>query len=187
MPTKTIAPSKPEVIKTDYLALTLASLKRARSVTKHLNSFIVFLLIAAAVTAAEVTLMYKPLAGVYVNAITLAFLIGLSLISDKARKLAICVAILPVANMVVLSMPNAGYFNHKIPFIQSIIYYDTILLLALVYRFMFTIDEEVKQTKIGIKNYAYVIPLVIIVGQVLGVIGYGMLEIIIHSIQCRCL
>jgi membrane protease YdiL (CAAX protease family) len=41
---------------------------------------------------------------------------------------------------------------------------------------MFTLKQPTEQTSLGIKGYALVVPLLIVAGQILGVMAYGMLR-----------
>jgi membrane protease YdiL (CAAX protease family) len=119
---------------------------------------------------AQATLYVNPLAGVYANAVAFAALIGIALWQEKVRQLAISAAVLPIATMVTLSLPQRNVFA------QSIVFYNALLLLALIYRFMFTLDYPAKFTKVGVKGYARLLPFMIVTGEVLGVIGYATLR-----------
>lgn len=126
----------------------------------------IFLVIAVA----QLTLLWRPVVGIYFNAAALALLVGLALWRESLRQLAISVAIIPVATMIVLSLPQTTVFA------ETVVFYDALLVLGLIYRFIFTLDFPLKETRLGLKTYAFVLPLMVVVGQVLGVIGYGMLR-----------
>lgn len=128
----------------------------------------VFLLIAVGVP--QVLFLIHPVGAVYA---TVAGLVALSVLAMKlrrARKVAIAASILPVAMMVSLSLPQS------IPFGQAIVFYDAMLLLGLVYRFMFTLEEPVEDTRLGVKGYLFGLPLLLVLGQLLGAAGYGLLH-----------
>ena len=128
--------------------------------------FVILLLIGAT----QLTLLWRPIAGIYVNAAALAILIGIALWFKKLRELAISVAIIPAATMVLLSLPQTTTFA------QDVVFYNVILVLGLIYRIMFTIDFPLQLTHLSIKNYAFAVALMAVAGEVLGVIGYGMLR-----------
>jgi membrane protease YdiL (CAAX protease family) len=127
-------------------------------------------LIILLVGAAQLTLLWRPVVGIYFNAAALAVLVGLALWSEKLRQLAISVAIIPVATMVILSLPQTSVFA------ETVVFYDALLILALIYRFMFTIEYPLAETRLGLKAYALAIPLMLVIGQALGVLGYFMLR-----------
>jgi membrane protease YdiL (CAAX protease family) len=57
-----------------------------------------------------------------------------------------------------------------------VVFYDVILVLGLIYRFMFTLDYPLKETRLSLKEYAFSLSLMAVAGEALGVIGYGMLR-----------
>ncbi len=136
----------------------------------YFKDFWIFAFIVVILVGAQITLADKALAGVYVNALAFILLIGLALWQEKARMLAISAAILPVANMINLALPQSTQFA------QTVVFYDSILVLALVYRFLFVLDQPVKESKLGKNGYLTVLPLMAVFGQILGVIGYVMLR-----------
>ena len=130
----------------------------------------VAVLILLGLAATNLTLVFNPLAGVIVNAAFLVLLIGLALWKEPVRKLAISVGILPVANMLVISLPPVT------PFVQLTVFYVTILLLTLVYRFMFALEAPLSWSKLQLKGYAFTIPLMVVLGQLLGLLAYALLR-----------
>lgn len=120
--------------------------------------------------AAQLSLRWRPAVGVYVNAGVFAAFCGLALWREQFRKLAISLAILPVAMMITLSLPQANNFA------EAVVFYDALLLLALVYRFWFTIDEPVQSTALAARGYGLTLPLMVVVGQALGGVGYLLLR-----------
>ncbi len=128
------------------------------------------LAIVAVIVAAQLMLLDRPIVGVYVNAAALALLVGLALWKEKVRQLAISVAIIPVSTMIVLSLPQTTTFA------REVVFYDAILILGLIYRFMFTLDYPLGFTKLTMKGYAQSLALMAVLGEVLGLIGYGMLR-----------
>ena len=142
------------------------------SVEKHKfisNSKLLFA-VSQALVVVQVALFVNPIAGVYLNAIVFALLVRVAIVHDKARDLAISVAILPVANMISLSLPQTTSFA------RTVVFYDSILILGLIYRFMLTLDQPVKTTKLTVRGYLTLLPAMIILGQLLGGIGYLMLR-----------
>jgi membrane protease YdiL (CAAX protease family) len=128
--------------------------------------FTIVLLIAVA----QLTLLWRPIVGVYFNAAALAILVGMALWRENIRQLAIATAIIPVSTMVVLSLPQTTTFA------QMVVFYDVILVLGLIYRFMFTIDYPVKNTRLSLKEYAFSLSLMAVAGEALGVLSYVMLR-----------
>jgi membrane protease YdiL (CAAX protease family) len=144
--------------------------KIVRAIAPAWKNSWVMLLIILIMAAAQLTLLWRPIAGVYVNAGALAILIGLALWIEKIRQLAISVAIIPVATMIVLSLPQTSIFA------QMVVFYDVILILGFVYRFMFTFDYPLKNTHLSLKEYAFSLSLMAVAGETLGIIGYLMLR-----------
>jgi membrane protease YdiL (CAAX protease family) len=148
--------------------------KNASSVAANMRPlfahFWIFAWIIVAVAAAQLSLFGKPVVGVYVNAAAFASLIALALWQERARQLATSVAILPVATMVNLSLPQTSAFA------QAVVFYDSILILALIYRFAFTIDFPLSNTRLSLRGYAFALPLMLVAGQVLGTLGFVLLR-----------
>lgn len=145
--------------------------RRAWGATAPLRRHIgVFFAVAGSVVVSQLALWWKPVAGVYANAALFAVLLALALWKEAARKVAISVAILPVAVMIDLCLPQGN------PFGQAVVFYDTILLLTLVYRFMFTLDEPLKNSALKLRGYALALPMMAVIGQLLGALGYGLLR-----------
>ena len=140
-----------------------------KSVPFGKSTWILFTLILI-ITVAQLTLLWRPIVGIYFNAAALAVLVGLALWRERIRQLAIAVAIIPVASMVVLSLPQTTNFA------QMVVFYDVILILGLIYRFMFTLDYPLKNTHLSLKEYAFSLALMGVGGEILGVIGYLMLR-----------
>jgi len=150
-----------------FVSSTLNFIRRNR----RLGSDIwIFFYIAVVVVATQLILAYRPLGGVYVDGAAIVLLTIMALSREKARFLVISVTVLPVANLLILALPTQPAFT------QSVIFYDTLLLLSLIYRYWFSIDQPVNRTSLKLKNYLLLLPLMIIIGQVLGFIGYGLLR-----------
>lgn len=126
--------------------------------------------IILAIAASQLTLFWKPAVGIYINAMAFALLVGLALWQKTARQLAISVAILPVATMISLSLPETTAFA------QIMVFYDAILVLGLIYRFVFTLDYPLKNTSLKASGYLLAVPLMLVIGQLLGAVGYGLLR-----------
>jgi len=149
-------------------------IKQKNRVTRKLRqwgkNYLIWLIVVGLIVAAEATQIWAPHVGIYINALALAGLCALAIIKEKARKVAISAAIIPVANMV-----TASVMPHTI-IGSTVILYTVILLLALIYRFMFTLDYPQINTSLRIKGYGYGIPIMVVTGQVIGVIGYLFLK-----------
>ncbi len=126
--------------------------------------------VAVLVAASQLALWWKPAFGVYVNAAVFVAFCALALWREVYRKLAISLAILPVTTMITLSLPQSSDFA------QAVVFYDALLLLTLIYRFWFTIDEPLPNTSLTARGYGVTLPLMLVVGQLLGTVGYLMLR-----------
>jgi membrane protease YdiL (CAAX protease family) len=128
------------------------------------------LLIAAVIGATQLTLLWQPTVGIYVNAGAFAVLVGLALWRPQLRALAVSTAILPTANMIMLSLPETNTFA------RTTVFYSALLVIGLIYRFAFTLDFPKDKTHLSLSNYAFMLPLMVVIGQLMGVIAYGMLR-----------
>ena len=128
----------------------------------------VFFWIIIAIIGAPIAFVIRPVVGVYVNALALASLAALALWQRKYREVAISAAILPVASMIGMILPKLSVFT------TITIYYAAILLLALWYRYSFTLNQSVVSSRMKLKDYALAIPLVGLVGIALGTLGYDL-------------
>lgn len=140
--------------------------KKAKPLRKNVW---VALYVLAALAASQSVLLMKPLLGVYVTAVVLVALLALSLKSEPARKLAIASAVLPTTMLVAISLPQTDAFA------RSAVFYDSLLLFALLYGYTFTISEPRSALSLG-KKYIVFVPLMIVSGQALGALGFGMLR-----------
>jgi membrane protease YdiL (CAAX protease family) len=155
----------------NWLRRTLSSIGRFfRKSGPLFKSFWIFLVVVVVIVGAQISLFEKPIVGVYVNAAAFAILVALGLWKARARELAISAAILPVSMMITLSLPQTSTFA------QSVVFYDAILIMALVYRFMFTLDEPVGNTSLKLRGYLLVLPLMLVLGQAMGGLGYSILR-----------
>lgn len=123
------------------------------------RSTLLFATIAVAIVATQCSLLWAPLAGIYVNTGAFLGLAIIALLSERARALAISAAVLPVAIMVSLSLPQPGLVA------QTVVFYDALLVLTLIYRFIFTLDMPIARTRMGWKGYRAMLPAVLILSQ----------------------
>lgn len=130
----------------------------------------VFGVALVAVGVPRFILLRWPLAGAYLNAVMLAMLVALALMHQTARQLAIAVAIIPTAMMISLVLPPTTVFA------QTVVFYSILLVLGLIYRFMFSLDFPMQRTRLKWRGYLWRVPLMLVLGQVLGTIGYAMLR-----------
>lgn len=130
----------------------------------------VWVLTLGLLAAAQATLIWAPKTGIYLNALALAGLTTVALLRKPARATAISMAILPVATMI-----TASFLLHN-ALGQAAVFYAAILLLALLYRYIFTLDEPLSNTKLSLRGYGLTLPLMVLTGQVAGLIGYGLLR-----------
>lgn len=114
----------------------------------------------------QVTLIWASMAGIYMNVVTLLVLTGCALWREQVRKLCISLAILPAAQMVSSSIILNTNFH-----IASLFYGD-LIILSMMYRYLFTLDEPVEVSRLKQRGYVYGVPLMLVLGQLLGVVGY---------------
>jgi membrane protease YdiL (CAAX protease family) len=125
--------------------------------------------VAAAIVIPQVTLLWRPLVGTYATVFALVALLILALRSEQARRLAIAAAILPVTLLVSLSLPQSDAFT------QAGEFYSTVLLLVIMCNYTFSFHEPLDFSALG-KQYWLLLPLMVVVGEVLGALGYGALR-----------
>jgi membrane protease YdiL (CAAX protease family) len=102
--------------------------------------------------------------------LALIALLAIALRYDKMRKLALSAAVLPLALMVMAVYP----YNPN-PFYRTWVEYDVMLLLALMYTYLFK-EKRAKKYKIKMKQLPQVLPIMIVIGEVLGVVGFSLLR-----------
>jgi len=144
--------------------------KTSRKFMRLIGDFWVFAYIVIALVGTQIALFEKPIVGAYINAAAFVVLLLLALWRPAARQLAVSAAILPVVNMVSLTLPQTTVYN------QTMVFYDALLLIALIYRFVFTLDQPLESTRMSLKGYAVALPIMVVIGEVLAVIGFGMLR-----------
>lgn len=116
------------------------------------------------------TLLWAPHVGVYLNALALAGLAAVALVKPAARKVAISLAIIPTANSVTASVLPKSVIG------STVVFYAVILAMALIYRYVFTLEYPTLKTQLKGKGYALGLPLMVVVGQIMGLIGYAFLR-----------
>lgn len=136
----------------------------------HRNQLLLVFGICGLILASQVSLLWRPEVGVYINAASFITLLSVAVLSERARQLAISAAIIPVAVMITLCVPQPSLFS------QLMVFYDALLLLTLVYRFIFTLEQPLHTTAVGLKGYIAAVPAILILGQVLGALGFGALQ-----------
>jgi membrane protease YdiL (CAAX protease family) len=141
-----------------------------RALRPYFRHFGIFAYVAILLVAGQLALYWRPVVGVYVEAAALTALIGFGLLYDKGRPLLISAAILPVAMMVTLSL------SHTSVLAQTTVFYNSLLLMGLIYRFIFTLDFPVVLSRLNLRGYAMVLGLMLVIGQLLGALGYVFLR-----------
>ena len=136
--------------------------------TKFFNRVIVFY--AALMLATQLTLMHAPVVGLYVNVISLTVFGSVALLSVSLRKLSISLAIIPVTQMVSSTIMTSNVF------MTDIVFYTVLLALVLVYRYLFTLDEPVADSQLKAKGILVGVPLMVLIGQILGIGTYAILR-----------
>lgn len=117
----------------------------------------------------ELVLRVRPVVGIYVAAISFAGLLAVALRWGEMRKLAIAAAVWPLTLLLTAALPQPDIFR------QTGVLYDTLLVLAAGYEYIFALDEPSTAYSLG-KYYGLTIPLMIVVGEALGVLGFGLLR-----------
>lgn len=127
-----------------------------------------FSFIVSVIGISQLLLLAAPVAGVFANAMALVLLAALAIRSDRARTMAIAICILPLATMVSLALPQGNALN------QSAVLYAVLFVLAIAYHYIFPYDKSAG--KLTWKGYLAIAPTMIVAGQVLGALAYGMLR-----------
>jgi membrane protease YdiL (CAAX protease family) len=120
--------------------------------------------------APQILLAHQTILGTYATTAAFVALVALSVVKKKWRTIAISTAILPLSLIIGLSLPRLSNFD------RTLVFYSAILLLSLVYRYLFSLEESLKKTALTLKGYIKLLPYMFFAGQILGVIGYGLLQ-----------
>jgi membrane protease YdiL (CAAX protease family) len=134
------------------------------------KNFWLFSLIIIAIFASQLTLFASPIVGVYITAGAIVALGTAALLKQYSLQLVLSGAIIPVALMINLSLPLSSVFA------QTTVFYAALLVLGLIYRFVFTLDNPIEESRMSLRGYATFLPLMMIIGQLLGVLGYALLR-----------
>lgn len=161
--------NKPMSLPRIRLSLPKVNFGSKEQVLPNLKNSWVAPCVLLAIAAPQVGLLWRPLLGVYATAASLVLLLALALQVEKLRKLALSAAIVPTAMLVLLTLPQQDAFARSAEF------YDVILLLALVYGRMFAMGKSRSMLSLK-KKYLILLPLMVVIGQVLGAAGFGMLR-----------
>jgi membrane protease YdiL (CAAX protease family) len=132
------------------------------------NKLVGYGLIVGVVAAAPVSLFYNPQLGAYLTVAALALLMGMAALSDLKRKLALSAAIIPLLGMINLSIVQQSAFE------QTAILYGSMLVLALIYRRVLA-STKPESAHLSLRGYMGSLPVVAIIGALLGIIGYKLL------------
>jgi membrane protease YdiL (CAAX protease family) len=133
--------------------------------------FWLFYYIAAAIASSQIAFRINATVGVYATFAALVICLVLAIRYQFARTLAISVAIIPLASIIAMCIPQTSAFG------QAVVFYDAILILALVYRFMFTLTEpRHTDTSLRPSEYVKALPTLLILGQLIGGSAYLLLS-----------
>lgn len=127
-------------------------------------------LYAVLLVGTQVGLVLVPALGLSLNVFTLFVLTGGALLRDQVRKVSISLAIIPIAQMT-----SSTIITHN-AFLAAAVLYSLLLVLTLVYRYMFTLDEPTEATRLRLKGHAFGLPLMLVLGESLGGLGYAFLR-----------
>jgi membrane protease YdiL (CAAX protease family) len=127
-----------------------------------------FFVMAAATSVVQAILIWYPQVGVYTDMLLLAALIAGASLQVKVRRIAMSLAVIPLANAVLTATQI-----HNV--LAALAVYDGLLAgLAIAYGVMFADDRHV-----NLKRFIpsiRLVPLMIVVGQLVGVLGYVFLR-----------
>lgn len=139
------------------------------SLTKLPRAFVfIGILLLAAIP--PLLLHLNPVAGVYSIFFALILLFLLAYNDQASRKTAISLAVVPCALMVSVVLSPATVFE------QSLLLYDTLLVLAVSYRLLFGFGGPAIARTRTWQTYWLQFPACVIVGQLLGGAGYLLLK-----------
>ena len=124
----------------------------------------------ALLVADQLTLAYVERFGLVFNIVVLFVLVAGALLSENLRKLSVSLAILPVAYMATSSFTTHNAFQ------KAAVFYGLLLVLTLVYRYLFTLEDDVERSRLKLRGHAFGLPLMLIMGEVAGVVGYAFLR-----------
>jgi membrane protease YdiL (CAAX protease family) len=141
--------------------------RRALSFMK--SSWIVFVIFVS-ILAPQLALIWQPVLGAYVNALSVAALLTIALWKAKFRNVSLASVTLPLASMVSMTVPTGSQELYRVS-----VQYGVMLLLAGVYTYMFR-EKQTKKQKLALRKLPHQLPLMIIIGEVLGVAGFAILR-----------
>jgi membrane protease YdiL (CAAX protease family) len=129
-------------------------------------------LLAAATALPLAAWAFWPAAAGYVVAAVLAVLVCVAIASDRLRRLLVSAGIVPLALMVMMVLPALDRF------VQALVFYALLLVLATVYHFMFLFTDDSPPAEPAAQPrfpYALMIQGGIIVGEILGFLSFVVL------------
>lgn len=125
-------------------------------------------LIVATLLVSQSLWLLLPSVGIYANQLALGLLLVLGLHHQQVRHLALSAAILPTLNVCI------ALFDQPTRSLQLAVAYVILLALTLVYRSVFTLDKSLTSDKLNKTEYFYAVPLMIVLGQIIGVVAAFM-------------
>jgi membrane protease YdiL (CAAX protease family) len=146
---------------------TSSLIKRVKLIRPNIGLAVI---VAMAVIGSQATLIWVPRVGLFVDVACFVLLTTLALMRSAARPFLISLAVLPVTNIVSSSVITHNFLA------RTTIFYVTLLLLAELYRYTFSLDAPVTSTRLTWRGYAFALPLMVVTGQAIGLIGYAFLR-----------
>ncbi|HYH75822.1 MAG TPA: CPBP family intramembrane glutamic endopeptidase, partial [Candidatus Saccharimonadales bacterium] len=128
--------------------------------------FTLFYLLFAIILMSQVAFILHPVLGVYATFAALVSCIAIALRHESIRKLAVSVGIIPAATIVTMCLPQGSTFA------TMVVFYDVLLILSLVYRYMFMTSEPKEDRGLRATGYLKSIPTMLVLGQLLGGLAY---------------
>jgi membrane protease YdiL (CAAX protease family) len=131
-----------------------------------------WLLLASGVllAASQFVFIWFSTIGMVALAVCLVALAALSILREETRTTAISMSILPMTELAHSSIVTRSEFQ------SAAVLYGLLLLLTLPYRYLFTLDEPTQLTRLKLKGHVFGLPLMVMLGEGLGLVGYGFLQ-----------
>ena len=118
----------------------------------------------------QISLFFHAAVGLYTTAVMVVILGGVAMSHPRSSYTVLSAMIIPVAILVTLVLPSGTVFT------QTTALYEAILVPSLVYHSMFQATNSLSYNWPAIRRHMTCLPLVLVIGQVLGASGFGLLR-----------
>lgn len=123
-------------------------------------------IITSTVVFSQALFLLRPVAGAYAAALAFMLLVLFAGIVERYRSLATGAALLPLATIVSFSLPQ------ETALAQTVVFYGALLGLGAMYLYLLRGEGTLLRPKHGWRTYAYGVPAVIILGELIGGLAY---------------